>query len=72
MKTVCLMFDSLNLRALGCYGGTTIETPNFDRLAARTVTFDQHYVGSMPCMPARRDLMTGRLSFLHGVVRRRV
>src|SRR5690606_27723857 len=22
-------------------------------------------VGSLPCMPARRDLMTGRLNFLH-------
>ena len=28
------------------------------------VTFDRHYIGSMPCMPARRDLLTGRLSFL--------
>ncbi len=65
MKTVCLLFDSLNRNALGCYGGRVIETPNFDRLAEKTVTFDRHYVGSMPCMPARRDLMTGRLSFLH-------
>ncbi len=29
------------------------------------VTFDRHYVGSLPCMPARRDMLTGRLSFLH-------
>ena len=27
--------------------------------------FDRHTVGSMPCMPARRDLHTGRLNFLH-------
>ena len=40
-------------------------TPNFDRLAERAVTFDSHYVGSMPCMPARRDMQTGRLDFLH-------
>jgi arylsulfatase A-like enzyme len=49
---------------IGPYGGD-IPTPNFDRLARRTVTFDNHWVGSMPCMPARRDLLTGRLSFLH-------
>ena len=29
------------------------------------MTFDRHYVGSLPCMPARRDMQTGRLSFLH-------
>jgi arylsulfatase A-like enzyme len=65
MKVVFLLFDSLNRHLLGPYGGTRIGTPNFDRLAARCLTFDRHYVGSMPCMPARRDMQTGRLSFLH-------
>ncbi|WP_246710445.1 sulfatase [Martelella soudanensis] len=59
------MFDSLNRKALGAYGGTEIATPNFDRFAARAQTFDQHYAGSLPCMPARRDLHTGRLNFMH-------
>ena len=44
---------------------TSIPTPNFDRFAARAVTFDRHFVGSLPCMPARRDLHTGRLNFMH-------
>ena len=65
MRAVFVMFDSLNRHILGAYGGTKVPTPNFDRLAARSVTFDQHHVGSMPCMPARRDMQTGRLSFLH-------
>jgi arylsulfatase A-like enzyme len=65
MKTVFVLFDSLNRRSLGPYGAQSIKTPNFDRLAERSVTFDTHYVGSLPCMPARRDMMTGRLSFLH-------
>ncbi|SNT76664.1 sulfatase [Paracoccus seriniphilus] len=65
MKTVFLLFDSLNRAALNCYGGTRIETPNFTRLANRSVRFDNHYVGSMPCMPARRDMHTGRLNFQH-------
>lgn len=64
MKTVLLLFDSLNRRALSCYGGNTV-TPNFKRLADRAITFDNHYVGSLPCMPARRDLQTGRLNFMH-------
>jgi arylsulfatase A-like enzyme len=65
MKTVFVLFDSLNRHMLGCYGGTRIPTPNFDRLAARSKVYDKHYVGSLPCMPARRDLLTGRLTFLH-------
>ncbi len=64
MKCVFVLFDSLNRHTLECYGGK-IPTPNFTRLAEKAVTFDRHYVGSMPCMPARRDMQTGRLSFLH-------
>lgn len=65
MRTVFVLFDSLNRHMLGAYGGTRVPTPNFDRLARRTTVFDRHYVGSLPCMPARRDMLTGRLSFLH-------
>ena len=65
MKTVFVLFDSLNRHFLGAYGGTRFPTPNFDRLAARGRCYDRHYVGSLPCMPARRDMLTGRLSFLH-------
>ena len=64
MRTVFVLFDSLNARALSVYGGQ-LSTPNFDRLARHTVTFDNHYIGSMPCMPARRDMHTGRLCFMH-------
>ena len=39
--------------------------PNFRRLAKKTVTFDNFYVGSLPCIPARRELHTGRYNFLH-------
>lgn len=64
MKAIVLMFDSLNRRQLPAYGGT-VPTPHFDRLAARARTLDTAYVASMPCMPARRDLLTGRPGFLH-------
>jgi len=49
MKVVFVLFDSLVRRALGCYGGTAIATPNFDRFASKAMTFDTHYVGSLPC-----------------------
>jgi arylsulfatase A-like enzyme len=65
MKAIMVMFDSLNRHMLSAYGSDRIKTPNFTRLAERTATFDNFYVGSMPCMPARRELHTGRLNFLH-------
>jgi arylsulfatase A-like enzyme len=42
----------------------TVPTPNLDRLAARGTVFDRCYCGSTPCMPARRDIYTGRYDFL--------
>ncbi|NHN32071.1 sulfatase [Paenibacillus agricola] len=65
MKAVMVMFDSLNKHMLPPYGCDWIQAPNFQRLADRSVTFDNCYAGSLPCMPARRDLQTGRLNFLH-------
>jgi arylsulfatase A-like enzyme len=65
MKAILVMFDSLNRRMLPPYGCDWVHAPNFSRLARRSVTFDNAYVGSMPCMPARRELHTGRYNFLH-------
>ena len=65
MKAIMVMFDSLNRKYLECYGGGFAKTPNFKRLADRCVTFDNCYAGSLPCMPARRELHTGRYNFLH-------
>lgn len=65
MKAVVILLDSLNRRFLSAYGAhDPAITPNIDRLAARGVVFDGHFCGSAPCMPARRDMMTGRLNFL--------
>ena len=65
MRAIMVMFDSLNRHMLPPYGCDWIHAPNFDRLATRTVTFDNSYICSMPCMPARRDFHTGRPNFLH-------
>ena len=65
MKTVFVLLDSLNRNAMEPYGSQTVHTPNFTRFQQRAVTFDNHYVGSLPCIPARRDLHTGRINFLH-------
>ncbi|ASK66181.1 sulfatase [Brachybacterium avium] len=65
MKAIMVMFDTLNRRFLPPYGATGVHAPNFTRLAQRSVQFDNCYGGSMPCMPARRELHTGRYNFLH-------
>lgn len=65
MRTIFVLFDSLNRSALGAYGSTAVRTPNFDRFSQRAMTFDRHYVGSLPCIPARRDMHSGRLNFMH-------
>ena len=60
-----VMFDSLNRRMLPSYGCQWVHAPNFKRLAEHTVMFDNAYIASAPCMPARRDMHTGRNNFLH-------
>ncbi len=65
MRAIMVMFDSLNRHMLPPYGCDWTHAPNFRRLAERCVTFDNSYICSMPCMPARRELHTGRPNFLH-------
>jgi len=65
MKTVFILCDTVNRRMLEMYGNQdTAITPNLSRLAKQGVVFDNHWCGSAPCMPARKDLMTGRMDFL--------
>ncbi len=62
---VVLLLDSLNRHMLGSYGGTEFETPHLDRFAReRAVRFTSHVTGSLPCMPARHDILCGSLDFL--------
>ena len=65
MRAIIVMYDTLNRKYLPPYGAEDVQAPNFTDLAERTVTFDNAYGGSMPCMPARREMHTGRYNFLH-------
>jgi len=64
MKTIFILTDTLCRRYLSLYGNDWTITPNLERLAKKSSVFDQHWCGSAPCIPARHDLMTGRLNFL--------
>lgn len=65
MKAVMVMFDTLSRRYLSTYGNDWVQTPNFERLKEKAIQFNSFYAGSLPCMPARRELHTGRYNFLH-------
>jgi len=64
MKVILILSDSLHRHYLPPYGNEDTIAPNIERFARRSVTFDNHWIGSAPCMPARRDMLTGRLHFL--------
>jgi len=63
LNVVVVLIDTLRKDYLSPYGGAHVATPNFQRLADMGTTFDQAYLTSYPCMPARRDLWTGRYEF---------
>src|SRR6056297_2671471 len=63
-NVVVVLLDSLNRHMVGAYGGVEFDTPNLDRFAARSSRFTNHVTGSLPCMPARHDILCGALDFL--------
>ena len=65
MNIILVLVDSLNRDCLSVYNPKTkCRTPNVSRLAERSMVFEDHFVGSLPCMPARREIMAGRKEFL--------
>jgi arylsulfatase A-like enzyme len=62
MNLICVMMDSLRTDYVGAYadGAAKAKTPNMDRFAEQSLTFENAYVGSFPTLPCRRDLFTGR------------
>jgi arylsulfatase A-like enzyme len=67
-NVVFVLLDSLNRLMLGAFnkfgGGGEFDTPNLDRFAKRAIKFSNHYSGSLPCIPARHDLLCGAWDFL--------
>jgi arylsulfatase A-like enzyme len=63
-NAIVILLDSLNRHMLGAYGSGEFATPNLDRFAARALRFEKHYAGSLPCIPARHDILCGALDFL--------
>ena len=66
-NVLVLMGDHHRFDALGRLGNPLARTPNLDRLAARSVCFQNCFTQSPVCSPARHSLATGRYAHAHGV-----
>jgi len=70
MNVLFISVDSLRRDFLTTYSehpdivDYDVNTKNLDRFANRAAVFDTHYAGSLPCMPARREFLTGTKEFL--------
>ncbi len=60
MNVILLLLDSLNKSYISPYGNKRVETNNMEKLAKKGVVFDHHFLCSAPCLPARRELFSGR------------
>ena len=65
MNIILVLVDSLNKEALKTYNPDTIcDSPNLEAFANKSLVFDNHFIGSLPCMPARREISAGRKEFM--------
>ncbi|XP_069616173.1 arylsulfatase H-like [Ranitomeya imitator] len=62
-----LLADDLGIGDVGCYGNTTIRTPNIDRLAREGVKLTQHISAASLCSPSRSAFLTGRYPIRSGM-----
>ena len=68
MRILYIDIDSQRPDHLGCYGYHRKTSPNIDRIAARGVRFENHYVTDAPCLPSRTAMWSGRFGIHTGVI----
>ncbi len=62
MNVIVIVADSLRQDHVGCYG-SSVKTPNIDKLAAEAAVFDQAYTENLATVPCRTAWWTGRYLF---------
>ncbi len=67
LNLVVVTLDTTRADRLGCYGGTQVETPHLDALAAGGTLFERAISPVPLTLPAHCSLFTGKLPAAHGV-----
>lgn len=65
-NVIFFLVDDMGWMDCGAYGSQYYETPNIDRLAARSMRFTNAYAQPL-CSPSRCSLLTGQYSARHGL-----
>lgn len=60
---VLIYADDVGYGDLGCYGTTSVKTPNLDRLAKQGLRFTDAHSSSATCTPSRYSMMTGEYAW---------
>ena len=63
---VIVLADDLGVECLSSYGGTSLKTPNLDKLATQSMRFTRCFSNPY-CSPSRASLLTGRYPFKNGL-----
>ena len=67
MNVLFIITDAQRYDHLGCYGNSTLKTPNIDKLAEDGLRFTNYFCANPICMPNRATLITGVYPNVHGV-----
>ena len=65
-NVLIIMADDCTFGDLPAYGGQNAKTPNLDRLASQSLTFNRAYLAEAMCQPCRAELMTGQYPLRNG------
>ena len=60
---IVIMADDMGYGDVSCYGATSLQTPNIDRLASEGQRFTSGYCSASTCTPTRFSFLTGTYAF---------
>lgn len=63
VNAILIILDTLRQDHVGCYGNKWIKTPHLDDFAKESVRFTHMYPETLPTLPARKAIYTGKRVF---------
>lgn len=65
---IIIVADDLGYGDVGCFGSSTVKTPNIDALAAKGIRLTDFHANGAVCSPTRAALLSGRYQQRTGIV----